>query len=68
MYKYILVGYIFSLCLSYIDFMMDSQRWTYLYVDKNGQRNAFRQKKFRQSGNFADQKVIIKKNPTDAYT
>ena len=60
MYKYIFIGYLVSLCLSYIDWLMDKQTWVYMYIDENGHRNAFKEKKFRGGGDFNDQEVIIK--------
>ena len=62
MYKYIVIGYIFALCIAYIANIIDDQPWMFLYIDKDLKRQAFRQKKFREQGTgiFTEGQVILK--------
>ena len=62
MYKYIVIGYLFALCIAYLSDIVDNQEWIYLYIDKDGNKQAFRQKKFREQGTgvLSNGQVILK--------
>jgi len=63
MYKYLIIGYIFAFCIAYLsEIIFNAQPWLFIYIDKDGNRQAFREKHFREQGSGVLQngEVIMK--------